>query len=89
MDLGELKEEWKAVVSFIETVTYHLSAWNERFWDDLNTMVATYATDLATTEDICPTVAAVSLVQETTGAHAECLQTPNRRCPPTTFNRLH
>lgn len=42
MRLGELQDERKAVASFIKTIPSRLAAHNERFRDDLNTLVTTY-----------------------------------------------
>lgn len=81
MRLGELQDERKAVASFIKTIPSRLAAHNERFRDDLNTLVTTYSTDLTTDTDIRPTVAVVGHAQEAARAHSERLATPHPQLP--------
>lgn len=64
MRLREFQEEREAVAALIDTVPFRLNSRNERFHDDINTLVFTYTTDLGTTSDIPPTVAAVRQGQE-------------------------
>lgn len=73
MYLRELHDKHEDVAAFTDTVPYLLKDRNERFPNDLNTLVATYTTDLTTTTDIRPTVAAVRRAQEVTRTHAERL----------------
>lgn len=77
MSLRELQDERKAVAAFIDSVKYRLTARNERLRHDVNTLVATYTTDLAKTTDIRPTVASVRQTQEAARAHAVRFVTPH------------
>lgn len=76
MRLREHQDDCEAVAEFIDTVPSRLNARNERVQDDLNTLVATFTTDLDTTTDIQPTIAAVRHPHEAARAHNEHFTNP-------------
>lgn len=67
--LRELRDEREAVEAFIETVPSRLNCLNERFRDDLNTLVTTHTTDMNITTEIWPTVDSASQAQEAAHTH--------------------
>lgn len=70
MIFRKLQDEEEADIEFKCKVPSWFNARNDSLGDDLNTLVVTYTTDLATNTDIWPTAAAVLQVQEAYHTHA-------------------
>lgn len=88
MRLSKLKNQREAVAAFIDTVLSRSNPHNDRLHEDLNALVLMYKTDLATTIDIRPTVAAVCQAQEATRVHVNALPFLVCSCRPHVSTRF-